>query len=169
MRTTLRLAGIFVVLLTATPALAQFIAPMRYNEGPGIKLSDALVFHPGILLEGRYDSNALYQDTGATGAGYLRVIGHFDLATTSPQRRTDGEGQVFDRPVDFRLKSALSFRNYFSSNDNVTAQRAFEVDAGMALSVLPRRVFSFDVIVSSKCAKPCCTPTSPCVGERLST
>jgi len=123
---------------------AQFSAPIRYNEGPGIKLSDSMVFHPGIEMEGRYDSNALYSET-AVGAPYLRVIGHIHLATLSPQRLTDGDGKSYQQKVDFRLKTAVSFRNYFSDNAAVEKQRGLEVDAGMGLTLFPQGMFSFSL------------------------
>jgi len=114
------------------------------NEGPGIKLSDSMVFHPGIELEGRYDSNALYSEE-AVGAPYLRVIGHIDLATLSPQRLTDGNGKAYPQKVAFRLKTAVSFRNYFSDNAAVEQQRALEIDAGLGLTLFPQGMFSFSL------------------------
>jgi hypothetical protein len=147
MRTFILLSSIgFFILAASQPASAQFSAPIRYNEGPGLKLSDTLVFHPGAEIEGRYDSNALYEKSDPNGAGYLRLIGHLDLATLSPQRLTDTDGNVSPQKVDFRLKSALAFRNYFSSNTNVTAQRALEVDAGLSLMLFPQSVFSFGLM-----------------------
>lgn len=83
MRIFLRLTSALIILFTANQAQAQFNAPIRYNEGPGVKLSDSLVFHPGVEVEGRYDSNALYTDS-PKGAPYMRFIGHLDLATLSP-------------------------------------------------------------------------------------
>ena len=144
MRTLLRLAGALAIVLTARPALAQFTLPLRYNEGPGIKLGESLVFHPGIALAGTFDSNALYSESGAKAAGYLHLLGHLDLATLSAQRRTDGEGTVIPPKVEFRLKTALGYREYLSSNEAIQAQRAFEVDAGLSLVLFPQRLFSFE-------------------------
>ena len=56
-----------------------------YNEGPGIKLGDGLVFHPGLATELGYDSNVLLNNTPA-GAGMLRLRAR-DLGT----HRGDGE------------------------------------------------------------------------------
>ena len=81
------------VLLLCSRAEAQFATPLRYNqEGPGIKLTDSLVFHPGLAVEGRYDSNVLFTDTARKGAPYLRLIGHLDLATRPPKRMKSGDG-----------------------------------------------------------------------------
>jgi hypothetical protein len=141
-----KLAGAVALLFVAQPALAQYVAPLRYNEGPGIKLGEGMVFHPGIALEGRYDSNPLYVENSPPQAGYLHLIGHLDLATLPPQRRTDGQGRVAPQKVDFRLKTALGYREYLSSNDRVTSQRALDVDAGFLLALFPQGVFSFELV-----------------------
>jgi hypothetical protein len=143
MRTILRLVGAVALVLAASPALAQFNAPIRYTEGPGIKLGDSLVFHPGLDIEGRYDSNALYQQSNVTGAAYMRFIGHLDLATLPPQRLTDGEGNVTPQKIDLRVKAALSYREYLNGDDAVRSQRAFEVDAGFLFGLFPQGVFAF--------------------------
>jgi hypothetical protein len=135
-----------LVLAAAPSARAQFVAPIRYNEGPGIKVTDRLVFHPGLAVEGRFDSNALQEERDVDAAGYLRILGHLDLSTLSPQRRTNGDGTVTPTTVDFRLKTALSFREYFSSNAAVKAQRALELDAGLLLALFPYGVLSFDLV-----------------------
>lgn len=142
--------AILLVLTGAHPAWAQFIAPIRYNEGPGIKISDSLVFHPGISIAGHFDSNPLQKAGTATdpitASGFLRILGHLDLATLSPQRRTNGDGTVSaSRNAEFRLKTAVSFREYLSGNDNVKQMRAVEIDAGLALALFPQSLFSFDV------------------------
>ena len=138
---TTRLASLIAaVLLTSSTAMAQFVAPIRYNEGPGIKLTDSLVFHPGLEVEGRYDSNAQYGDTSnpfvrVVGAPYLRLVGHLHLATLPPQRLADGDGKVTLPNVAFRLKGAVSYREYFKQE--VEHLRAVEVDAGMELRLFP--------------------------------
>jgi len=146
MRTICGVVGALITLLVAVPALAQFNAPIRYNEGPGLKLSDSLVFHPGIAVEGRYDSNVFYAEDNTRGAPYMRLIGHLHLATLPPQRLTDGAGKVSKQTVDFRLKTAVSFREYFSDVPAVKDQRALEVDAGIGLTLFPEGMFSFSLI-----------------------
>jgi hypothetical protein len=144
MRTLLRLAGALAIVLTARPALAQFAVPLRYNEGPGIKLGESLVFHPGIAIEGAFDSNPFYRD-GSNAAGYLHLVPHLDLSTLPPQRRTDGDGAVAPQKVDFRFKTALGYREYLTSDATIQAQRALEVDSGLLLALFPQGVFSFEL------------------------
>jgi hypothetical protein len=132
MRTPSRLlpaSAVLLLLTVAHPALAQFIVPTRYNEGPGVKISDSLVFHPGVEVAGHFDSNPL-----------------LDLATLSPQRRTNGDGTVSaSRTAEFRLKTAVSFREYLSGNENVKQMRALELDAGIMLALFPQSLFSVDI------------------------
>jgi len=142
------LFGIGAGVLLSNTAQAQPISPIRYNEGPGIKLSDSLVFHPGVAVEGRYDSNVFLEDTlnsgvnELTGAGLLRVIGHLHLATSSPQRLAESEGKAAKPKVAFRLKGAASYREYFSDRPAVTNLRSVEIDAGFKLTLFPEGVFS---------------------------
>ncbi len=146
---TLRLASLITaVLLISSTAMAQFVAPIRFNEGPGIKLTDSLVFHPGLEVEGRYDSNARYGDSSnpfvpVVGAPYLRLVGHLHLATLPPQRLADGDGKVTLPNVAFRLKGAVSYREYFKQE--VEHLRAVEVDAGMELRLFPYSTFTVSI------------------------
>lgn len=117
---------------------------IKYTEGPGVKLTDDLVFHPGIGLETRYDSNVFFSKA-AKGAFNLKVFGHLDLATLPPQRLTDGSGQVSQKALNFRLKSAISYSEYFSDNAQVKDQRGVEADVGLKLHFLPGRVFQFEL------------------------
>ena len=49
--------------------LAQVWLPDRADtEGPGIRMGDSLLLHPGVGLEGGYDTNALRRSAGE-GAG----------------------------------------------------------------------------------------------------
>ena len=145
----LRLASLITaVLLMSNTALAQFVAPIRYNEGPGIKLTDSLVFHPGLEVEGRYDSNARYGDSSnpfvpVVGAPYLRLVGHLHLATLPPQRLTDGDNKVSLPNVAFRFKTAVAYREYFKQE--VEHLRAVEVDAGLELRLFPYSMVSVTI------------------------
>lgn len=145
MQIRLTLAASLAVVLFSGTAHAQFVAPMRYNEGPGIKLSEGLVFHPGISVEGRYDSNVFHASGGAKGAGYLRFIAHLHLATLSAQRLEDGEDKNYKPNFSFRVSAAAAYREYLNGGDPVRDRRGLEVDAGLELLAFPQGVFSFGV------------------------
>lgn len=114
---------------------AQSASLIRYNEGPGIKLTETLEFHPGVSIEGRFDSNVMYgTSTNAIGSGLLAVQGHINLATISGPRAKKGVGE---RKFAFQLKSAVSFREYFDDNSSVKAQRAVETVTGLSIGWIP--------------------------------
>lgn len=134
-----------LLLFVSGTAHAQFSTPIRYNEGPGVKLTDSLVFHPGVAIETRYDNNPLATDNELQGAAYMRLIAHLDLATLSAQRRTDGSGAVSRQAFEFRLRSALAYREYLSGEDAVQEQRALEIDAGLLLKYAPSRMITLQL------------------------
>ncbi|MBK6846074.1 MAG: outer membrane beta-barrel protein [Proteobacteria bacterium] len=145
-----RLAALGVALVvvagTIGSASAQFYTPIRFrNEGRGVLVTEKLVVHPGVSIEGRYDSNVLQNETDVRDAPYLRLIGHFDIATRSPQRMTYGDGRQAPQKVAFRLQSAFGYREYLSNDEAITNQRGLEIDAGLELRLAPSRWFSFEV------------------------
>ena len=142
-------AGLAVLLGSIGSTSAQFYTPIRFrNEGRGVLVTESLVVHPGVAIEGRYDSNVLQNARDVRDAPYMRLIGHFDLATRSPQRLTDGDGKVARQKVSFRLQSAFGFREYLSNDEIITDQRALEIDAGLELRLTPSRSFSFQILDS---------------------
>jgi hypothetical protein len=120
---------------------------VRYNEGPGFKLADSLILHPGVSVEGRYDSNALYGDAShQKGAGYLRIIGHIRLATPSGIRAEGRpESAANPRKINFGIKAAVAFRNYFSEDPAVLGQRDLEVSAGLGFNWNPGKLISLSL------------------------
>src|SRR5581483_5658183 len=91
-----------------------------YREGPGLRIGQApIVFHPGIILEGGYDSNVFYSPAGQeTGAGVLRIRAHLDIATLPPQRM-EGDSGTADPKVDFRFSGQVEYRQYLSGSSDV--------------------------------------------------
>lgn len=134
----------FTLLAIAAPASAQLSAPIHYNEGPGVTLTEGLVFHPGVEVEGRYDSNPTLANE-ETGSPYMRLIAHLHLATLSPQRLTDGSGKVAQQQLEFRLESAFAYREYFNDDAAISEQRGLEIDAAMRTKWKPTRSFSLEV------------------------
>lgn len=142
-RTAAAAAAILCLALWPAPAAAQqWLANREGDEGPGIRLGDSLVFHPGLGIEGGYDTNFFYSEDNTPGAGRLRLAVHLDLATRPPERREDAEGEVHQGTVDFRLGLAAAYYEYFSDLADITNQRNVAIDAGLHLHILPGRVFS---------------------------
>jgi hypothetical protein len=137
-----------IALLSAMlPSLAfgQYYSPFRFEEGPGIKLTDGLVLHPGVNIEGRYDTNVLLADNSQTTAPYMRLVGHLQLATLSPQHLVDpATGRISKQPIQFKLTAAAGYREYFSGDQAVVNQRAVDVDAGTQLKLWEGRTLAVD-------------------------
>jgi len=163
MRSTfLRVLPILAALLLSGTANAQLLSPIRYNEGPGIKLSDTLLFHPGVWVGGGYDSNINFSNEydgnrPVVGVGFLRVVPHLALATSAPQRLEEKEGGKVAKPTIFlRLDAALSFREYFLTDGDVATYKkagvdldswrhVFEVESNLNFILFPGRLFSMEL------------------------
>ncbi len=151
-RVGLRSLLIAGVLLVPSLGLGQeWLQDRRNTEGPGIQLSDSLVFHPGIALEGGYDTNVFYaaSDGNPIGAGRLRITPQVSLATLPPQRieNPDGTTSTTNPAVDFRLLVAAIYNQYLSADevygDDVMAQSDVGIQTTLDLVVFPRRTWSF--------------------------
>jgi hypothetical protein len=147
--------GIVLALaLEALPAGAQeWLRDRRYSQGPGIMLSDSLVFHPGIALEGGYDTNVFYaaSDDQTDAAGRLRVTGQLEIATLPPQRTEDAQGEQprnSDPAADFFFNVAAAYNQYLSAagegvGEAIMKQSDVGLLSGLDLTVFPRRTWSF--------------------------
>jgi hypothetical protein len=137
--------ALVVVLSFTAPVYAQvWLADRSDMEGPGFKLGDSLVLHPGLCLEGGYDTNALYTDSAAEGTGRLRITPYLDLATLSQQRRVQDSGIRAPRLIDFKLGVAGFYDWYI----NVANQSDFGVSASTSLVVFPEGMLSILVDAS---------------------
>lgn len=131
--------ALVVVLSWAAPASAQvWLADRSGMDGPGFKLGDSLVLHPGLCLEGGYDTNALYSADNVEGSGRLRVTPYLDLATLSKQRRAQDTGLTAPRLIDFRLGVAAFYDWYM----NVADQSDFGVDTSANFALFPEGAFT---------------------------
>ncbi|MBI5482547.1 MAG: outer membrane beta-barrel protein [Deltaproteobacteria bacterium] len=128
-----------IVLATALlcgPSAASAQTLVKYNEGPGLKLSNSVVLPGGGAVMTSYDTNVFYTKQGAIGSFFLTPIAHVDLATLPPQRL---EGQPEGtQAVDFRLRFAAGYRAYISDNQSVKDQSNVDLDAGLSLVINPK-------------------------------
>jgi hypothetical protein len=141
------LAAIAAALAFATPAMAQdWLADRKRAEGAGIRLGD-FELHPGIGIEGGYDSNLFLADGNAAGnpivgSGLLRVTPHLFISTVSQQREAEGEGRggaTEGAPtVQFRGGLSASYYAFFADE----ARNNVGVDGDLNLVILPERPFS---------------------------
>jgi hypothetical protein len=122
----------------------EWLRNRRYGEGPGIRLGDTLVLHPGLGVEGGYDTNFFYAEN-ATGTGRLRVTAHLDLATRPPQRTESEEGEESEEHqgnVSFRLGVSAAYLEYLTGVEYIAAHRNVDLTGLLDLVFLPGRTFS---------------------------
>jgi hypothetical protein len=122
-----------------TTASAQVFGPDRAaREGPGFK-TGRLVLHPGLSLEGGYDSNVFLQTTDEEDSFILRLEGYLDVATEGSERRSQGDTHAGEpQKIQFRGGLGARYYHYFIDRvpDNVGA------DAHVDFSYNPSKVFS---------------------------
>lgn len=131
-------------------AVAQAWLPDRAaTEGPGIKLGESLLLHPGVGLEGGYNSNPMRYSSDdlnrdVEGAGRLRVTPYLDLATRTGKRLIEDEGVIDKTPpkVNFRLGVAGYYDHFFTKQPRIEKQRHFGVDTHLNFVLFPEGSFS---------------------------
>jgi hypothetical protein len=113
-------------------------------EGPGIRLGEQLVLHPGLAVGAGYDTNVFFASgqgsDATTGAGYIDVRPAIDLATRPAQRGGDTP-----HALDFRLHLGSSLRFLLSSDSNIYNHYSVNLDGGLVLSILPFGNYGLDI------------------------
>lgn len=140
-RVELALALVAALILPTAASAQGFNQDRAGNEGPGFK-AGRLVLHPGVSVEGGYDSNVFLQNRDEEDSFILRVTGYLDVATKPPQRRSQGEMNKAEPPkIEFRGGIGGSYYQYF--NDRLAPNAA--ADGHFDLSYNPSKVFSVQV------------------------
>ncbi len=131
-------------MLPRTAEAQGFSAERAAREGPGFKVGKAgrMVLHPGLSLEGGYDSNVFLTNENEEGSFILRLEGYLDVATEGAERQRDGDSaEAEPQKVSFRGGIGGRYYHYFFGRvpDNVGA------DAHIDFSYNPSKVFSLQV------------------------
>ena len=111
------------------------------REGPGFK-AGRLVLHPGLSLEGGYDSNVFLQNVNQEDSFILRLTGYLDVATEGTERQSQGEtNEAEPQKIQFRGGLGASYYHYFIDRlpDNLGG------DAHIDFAYNPSPVFSLEV------------------------
>lgn len=155
MAVVLTAAVLVGVVLAPSVAEAQaWLADRQRTEGPGFRIGD-FELHPGVGVEVGYDSNLYYtsdddpRPDGFRDSGILRATAHLMVATRGQQRRQEGEsggGAEDTSPnaqpvVTFRGGLSGSFYTFFNDIDRSN----MELDASLALGILPGRTFNLNL------------------------
>jgi hypothetical protein len=111
------------------------------REGPGFK-AGRLVLHPGLSLEGGYDTNLFLQNENEEGAFILRLTGYLDVATEPPVRRREGDSNAAKpQKIEFRGGIGASYYHFFT--DRIDPNMA--ADAHINFAYNPSDVFTLRV------------------------
>jgi hypothetical protein len=94
----------------------------------GLLLSDGALLHAGVTAEGGYDSNVFYDDTPGNkyDSSLLRITPFAEITNTARNGEVPS-GLYFD------ARAALTYREYFSSDSNITTLRSFTPSLGATL------------------------------------
>ena len=129
------------VLSLPAAATAQFEGERAGNEGPGFK-AGRLVLHPGLSLEGGYDSNVFLQNVNEEDSFILRLTGYLDVATEPPKRQREGDAaKPVPQKIQFRGGLGASYYHYF----NGRVPESVAADAHVDFKYNPSEVFTLHV------------------------
>ena len=145
MRNLSALISLLIIVIVPLRGISQaWLGNRSAGEGPGVKISDSLVLHPGLGIEGGYDTNPLLRPVNVVGAGRLKITPYLDLATSPVRRLIQDEGspEVARPKVDFRLGLAGYYSWYFSEEQAVKEQNHLGLDSHMSLSLFPQGNFN---------------------------
>lgn len=141
-----RLRFFLLTLLLAWPSVASAQVAGAFGtraEGPGFKIGDSFVIHPGLAVIGGYDSNMLYsnsEDPRIFGP-YIALRPMLDLATLSPQR-----GGNTPRTLEFRLHLGAAVRFLITGDQQFNKDHiGADIDAGTLLTLFPMGKWTFDL------------------------
>lgn len=143
--------SIAVALLGPEAARAQVSSPSPYsasvyNEGPGLRLgSSPLILNAGLAAEIGYDSNVFYLPSDEVGSTLMRLRAHLDLSTLT-SKPIEGDHSTADPKLDFRFSAQAEYREYFSVDPAVRAQRSVNLLGGADVGILPRGPFTLRIV-----------------------
>jgi hypothetical protein len=115
------------LLLQSRAGLAQMgpvVGPVVRAADPtlspenGVRVGEGVILHTGVGVEGGYDTNVFYNDNDKVGSSVMRVTPFVGLTNTARSGEIPS-GLFFDSRL------SLTYREYFSSESDVTRLRAF--------------------------------------------
>src|SRR5580658_5025547 len=136
------------LLFPASANAQEWLKDRMYQEGQGVRTGD-FEWHPGIAVEGGYDSNYFLRSdkTGVVngspgapvmGSPEMRVTPSLSLASVGP-RRSEGEASSPPPPLSFRLNASGTYQEFFGQLS--PDQRNFSINTNARLNILPDRPF----------------------------
>ncbi len=123
----------------------------RIVEGAGYPLGEGTVFHPTVGVEAGFTSNVFAEDTSASAAGLLRLVGEFAIASKDIEKESaepllegdESSAEPAAQAIQFRAGGKLAYTEYLSGDSYVRSQRDLGADLGANLVVAPVGTVSF--------------------------
>lgn len=126
---------------------ANAVAPTSSIEGAGVKVGEGTVIRPVVGLETGFISNVFYEDGTPQGAGLLRVLAQFGIASLGEARLNSGAGDEEDQPSHgsfaYRADLRLAYDMMLSGDDTVAETGGLNVGASLRGIVNPRGRLAF--------------------------
>jgi hypothetical protein len=138
-----------------TARAQEWLKDRMYQEGQGFRTGD-IEWHPGIGVEGGYDSNYFLRSntTGVSngcpnacpqGSPEMRVTPSLSIGTIGPLRK-EGETNREPPTIDFRMTASGTYQEFFGQLQ--PEQRNFGANAAARLNILPEHPFGGAVFAS---------------------
>jgi hypothetical protein len=135
-------ASVLGCMTAGTASAQEWLKDRAATEGPGVRAGD-FEFHPGIGLQGGYDSNYFlrtsgsgFSNSGVQATPEMLVTPSLSLSTLGNQRK-EGEVTADSPSVTFRATASGTYREFFGQL--TPEQRNGSVDAAASLGILPGR------------------------------
>ena len=130
---------LFIIGLPMSAGAQTWLTDRENIEAQGIRVGDSLIFHPGAVIEGGYNTNPIRHAENPDGAGRLRLGSYLDLATRKEERRVEDEGVQDATPpkIDFRFGLAGYYDFYFSKVAAIRNQDDFGIDTHVNFALFP--------------------------------
>ena len=140
-----RLVMVILFMLPLCVNAQTWLSDRETQEGPGIRVGNALLFHPGLVAEGGWDTNPIRESENPEGSGRLRLGGYLDLSTRNRERRPEDETalQAAAPKMTFRFGLAGFYDLYFSKVQAIKDQRDFGIDTHLNFSLFPEGPYTF--------------------------
>ncbi len=115
-----------------------------YRAGAGFRITEEIIFHPRLELQGGYQSNVFYEDDseGPVGSPLMRIgVG---AVLTTQEQGTNEAGQVAPK-VALNGDVALTWNQYIVDNDSASGQSNLGIHALVGMQVNPQGSVTFEL------------------------
>ncbi|MCA9528758.1 MAG: outer membrane beta-barrel protein [Myxococcales bacterium] len=134
---------------SASASAQGWLADRARTEGPGFKVG-RFVLHPGLGIEGGYDSNVFLTEHDQQGSGLLRATAHLNVTTRQGSRADEGESQTKSpSKVAFDAGVEGSYYHYFidqlGDNADGSARLSLEFNPDGAVGVRVHDTFQREI------------------------